>query len=64
MYARICAFLLACTLVLTGLASAQERFGGLTGRVTDQQGTAIPGVTVVATNTESGAVRSFPLRKQ
>ena len=59
MYARICAFLLACTLVLTGLASAQERFGGLTGRVTDQQGSAIPGVTVVATNTESGAVRSF-----
>ena len=59
MYARMSAFLLACTLVLTGLASAQERFGGLTGRVTDQQSSAIPGVTVVATNTESGAVRTF-----
>ena len=59
MYARMSAFLLACTLVLTGLASAQERFGGLTGRVTDQQGSSIPGVTVVATNTESGAVRTF-----
>ena len=59
MYARISAFLLACALVLTGLASAQERFGGLTGRVTDQQGSAIPGVTVVATNTQTGAVRSF-----
>ena len=59
MYARICAFLLACTLVLTGLASAQERFGGLTGRVTDQQGSAIPGVTVVTTNTQTGEVRTF-----
>ena len=38
MYARISAFLVACALVLTGLASAQERFGALTGRVTDQQG--------------------------
>jgi hypothetical protein len=59
MYARISAYLLACALVFTGLASAQERFGALTGRVTDQQGAAIPGVTVVATNTETGAVRSF-----
>src|SRR5688572_18946077 len=59
MYARISAYLVACALVFTGLASAQERFGGLTGRVTDQQGSAIPGVTVVATNTESGAVRTF-----
>ncbi len=59
MYARMSAFLLACALVFTGLASAQERFGGLTGRVTDQQGAAIPGVTVVATNTQTGAVRTF-----
>ena len=51
MYARIGAYLVACALVFTGLASAQERFGALTGRVTDQQGQAIPGVTVVATNT-------------
>jgi hypothetical protein len=49
----------ACALVFTGLASAQERFGALTGRVTDQQGQAIPGVTVVATNTQSGEVRTF-----
>ncbi len=59
MYARISAYLVACALVFTGLASAQERFGALTGRVTDQQGSAIPGVTVVATNTQSGEVRSF-----
>ena len=59
MYARISAFLVACALVFSGLASAQERFGGLTGRVTDQQGQAIPGVTVVTTNTQSGEVRTF-----
>jgi outer membrane receptor protein involved in Fe transport len=59
MYARISAYLVACALVFTGLASAQERFGALTGRVTDQQGSAIPGVTVVTTNTQSGEVRTF-----
>jgi hypothetical protein len=59
MYARISAYLVACALVFTGLASAQERFGALTGRVTDQQGQAIPGVTVVTTNTQSGEVRTF-----
>ena len=59
MYARISAYLVACALVFTGLASAQERFGALTGRVTDQQGQAIPGVTVVATNTQTGEVRTF-----
>jgi len=59
MYARIGAYLVACALVFTGLASAQERFGALTGRVTDQQGQAIPGVTVVATNTQTGEVRTF-----
>ncbi len=59
MYARMSAFVLAIALALTGLAGAQERFGMLTGRVTDQQGSAVPGVTVVATNIESGAVRSF-----
>jgi hypothetical protein len=59
MYARISAYLVACALVVTGLASAQERFGALVGRVTDQQGAAVPGVTVVATNTQTGAVRTF-----
>jgi hypothetical protein len=59
MYARISAYLVACALVFTGLASAQERFGALTGRVTDQQGAAVPGVTVVTTNTQTGEVRTF-----
>ena len=53
MYARISACLVACALVLTGLASAQERFGALTGKVTDQQNAAIPGVTVTVTNTQT-----------
>jgi hypothetical protein len=59
MYARISALLVALTLALTGLATAQERFGQLTGRVTDQQGATVPGVTVTVTNTASGEVRTF-----
>jgi hypothetical protein len=59
MYARTCAVLIAFALAFTGLASAQERFGTLQGRVTDQQGAAVPGVTVNVTNIESGAVRTF-----
>jgi outer membrane receptor protein involved in Fe transport len=59
MYARMSALLVACALAVTGLASAQERFGTLTGTVTDPQGAAVPGVTVVATNTQSGEVREF-----
>jgi hypothetical protein len=44
---------------VTGLATAQERFGTLQGRVTDQQGAAVPGVTVTMTNVQTGAVRTF-----
>jgi outer membrane receptor protein involved in Fe transport len=59
MYARISALLVAMTVAITGLATAQERFGTLTGRVTDQQGAAVPGVTVTVTNSQSGEVRSY-----
>ena len=59
MYARITGFLLAIALAFTGLAAAQERFGALTGRVTDQQGAVVPGVTVTTTNTQSGEARVF-----
>ena len=59
MFARISAALVAVALVLTGVASAQERFGTLTGTVTDQQGAAVPGVTVVVTNVQSGEIRTF-----
>jgi len=36
----------------------QERFGGLTGTVTDAQKLAVPGATVTATNKQTGASRS------
>ena len=53
MYARISALLVAFALAITGLASAQERFGNITGRVTDQTGAILPGVTVTVTNNET-----------
>src|SRR5205809_7059826 len=59
MYARITGFLLAFVLAASGLAAAQERFGALIGKVTDQQSAAIPGVTVTATNTQTGETRVF-----
>ena len=39
-------------------ATAQERFGSLSGTVTDQSGAAVPGATVTATNKESRRARS------
>ena len=59
MYARISAWFLVLTLALAGNASAQERFGTLQGRVADQQGAAIPGVTVSVTSLSSGDTRTF-----
>ena len=59
MYARITGFLLAFALAVTGLATAQERFGALTGKVTDQQGAVVPGVTVTTVNTQTGESRVF-----
>jgi hypothetical protein len=53
------AVLVTVALVLTGLASAQERFGTLRGTVVDQQGAAVPGVTVTITNAVTGEARSF-----
>jgi hypothetical protein len=50
--------LASITLAAAGL-SAQERFGALAGRVTDQQDMAVPGVTVSITNAQTEAVRSF-----
>jgi hypothetical protein len=42
----------------TGQALAQERFGGLTGTVTDESGGVLPGATVNITNKVTGQVRS------
>jgi len=59
MYARITGFVLAFALAVSGLATAQERFGALTGKITDQTSAALPGVTVTATNTQTGESRVF-----
>ncbi|MBI2187562.1 MAG: TonB-dependent receptor [Acidobacteria bacterium] len=58
MYSRISALLTALVLAATAVA-AQERFGTLTGTVTDQQGVPVPGVTVVIANTVTGESRTF-----
>ena len=59
MKARISTLLLALTLAATGLVSAQERFGTLQGKATDEQGAPVPGVTVSVTNLASNEVRTF-----
>ena len=53
MYARMSALLVALALAATSLASAQERFGNITGKVIDQTGAVLPGVTVTVTNNET-----------
>src|SRR5262249_40495333 len=39
-------------------AQAQERYGGLSGQVTDPSQGAVPGATITITNKASGAVRT------
>jgi hypothetical protein len=56
-----CLALLAAVLALAigaGAAAAQERFGGLTGVVTDPSGGVLPGATVTVTSKNTGAVRT------
>ena len=54
----ICAALALCALVLSSPAFAQQTTGNITGRITDDQGAAVPGVTVTGKNTETGFVRT------
>ena len=44
--------------VLTSAATAQERFGGLAGVVTDSSQAPVPGATITATNKQTGDSRS------
>jgi outer membrane receptor protein involved in Fe transport len=56
-----CVWLAALAVLLVvgaGSALAQQTTGSITGRVTDEQGAALPGVTVVATQTETGFART------
>lgn len=57
----VCKYLpgLVVALVLAMPAAAQERFGGITGTVTDTSGGVLPGTTVTVTSKSSGAVRSI-----
>ena len=50
-------FLLGLVLLGAGPASAQEKFGGLTGVVTDASSAPVPGATITAKNKESGKSR-------
>ena len=57
---RRCVFA-SFVVVLCGIlavpALAQQTTGNITGRVTDQQGGALPGVTVTATQADTGFSR-------
>ena len=54
---RITAWLVGIVCMMAVGAGAQERFGGLSGTVTDTSMAAVPGATVTATNKETGATR-------
>ncbi len=49
---------LTLALVSASPVGAQERFGGLAGKVTDSSNAAVPGATVTAVNRETNAGRS------
>src|SRR6266404_9380375 len=54
-------FALIVGLLLTAIAAfpqSQATTGNIEGRVTDPNGAAVPGVTITATNQETGLVRS------
>lgn len=55
---RFLAAAAAVLLLLPHPAAAQERFGGLSGVVTDTSGAVLPGTTVTITNKGTGAVRA------
>src|SRR5215207_1771061 len=57
MQTRMSAIVVVALLALTGLASAQETTGTLTGKLEDTQGLAVPGATVTV-NGPQGA-KSF-----
>ncbi len=50
--------LCVCLLAFAAPALAQQTSGNITGRVTDDQGAAVPGATVTATSTATGFVRT------
>jgi Carboxypeptidase regulatory-like domain len=55
---RVIVTMLVIVLGLAGLAVAQQTTGNITGRLVDDQGSAIPGVSVTAKNTSTGLTRT------
>ena len=49
---------LACLILATPAAKAQQTLGGITGTVLDPQGSAIPGVEVKAVSDDTKLVRT------
>ena len=55
----ICAALALCALVLSSPAFAQQTTGNITGRITDDQNAAIPGVTVTGMPKYPGIMQDY-----
>lgn len=49
---------IALIALIAAPAAAQQTTGNITGRITDEQGAAVPGVTVTAKNADTGFVRT------
>src|SRR5262249_7920435 len=58
MHARTAVLVTALLLALSSVALAQERFGALSGTVTDSSKLSVPGATVTVTNKQTGATRT------
>ena len=56
-YFRLLSLIVGCVLVLSSVASAQQR-GSITGKVLDPEGLALPGATVTVTEQRSGFTRT------
>ena len=54
---RVCLSIILCA-VMTAAAGAQEFRGAITGRITDESGGALPGVTVTATSVATNVASS------
>ena len=52
------ALMIGRPLALGAPAAAQQTTGNITGRIVDDQGAAVPGVTVTASNTQTGFTRT------
>src|SRR3954447_16561333 len=55
---RIIVTMLAIVIGLAAPLMAQQTTGNITGRLVDAQGSAVPGVTVTAKNTQTGLTRT------